>query len=153
MYIKILLFLHVMGAIAGFGPTFALAVVGAKANGSGPDVGKAMLEVAHTIEKIFILPVALFLQPVTGVLLIFALGLQENMPMWLTAGIGFYLVATVLSLVVQRTSLNKMLAIADGKAGSPADLPALGKKMKITGQILTVLLLIIVFFMVAKPRL
>lgn len=151
MYIKILLFLHVLGAIAGFGPTFALAIVGAKTKGAGPEVGKALLSVAHSIEHIFVLPVAVILQPLTGVLLIFALGLQADMPIWLSAGIGFYLLATALSLVVQRTALNKMLDIAHGRGGAPDDLPALGKKMATTGQILTLLLVVIVFLMVTKP--
>lgn len=153
MYIRALLFLHVLGAIVGFGPTFVFPLVGKMMPGSGPERAAALLQVNHRIQKFLTDPVALFLQPLTGVLLIFALGLHRTLPepWWLTIALVLYVIAVGVSHGVAAPALKRMIRISKGEEGSPAEMPALGRKAARAGGVLHVLLLVIIFLMVVKP--
>ncbi len=153
MYIKALLFFHVLGAIVGFGPTFVFPLVGKMMPGSGPERAGALLQVNHRIQRFLTDPVALVLQPLTGVLLIFALGLHRTLPepWWLTVALVLYVAAVSVSHGIAAPALKRMIRISEGEEGSPADLPALGNRAAKAGGVLHLLLLAIIFLMVVKP--
>ncbi|MEO7803784.1 MAG: DUF2269 family protein, partial [Actinomycetota bacterium] len=77
IYFRILLFLHVLGAVVGFGPTAAFGLlhsVGQKATGPGR---RAIMEGIYAVATKMATPFD-FIQPITGVLLIFNLGLNRT---------------------------------------------------------------------------
>jgi uncharacterized membrane protein len=153
LYFKTLLFLHILGAIVGFGPTFAFAILGplAKKTGGPPAMG-IMLGMKGVLDAL-IVPIALTVQPITGVLLIMEGGWISDFfsHIWLVAGIVLYIAAITISLGINRPSLSKMIELAgSGQAGTP-EFGAIAKRGAMAGPILTLLLLAIVFLMVWKP--
>lgn len=163
----IFLFLHVLGAIVAFGPTFAFPVLGRMA-AREPRFGPAVITANVLIEKGLVIPVGLF-QAVTGVGLILTLGINpfDSAFHWLLAGILLYILAFTIVFTVQYPTGEKMMHIlANAPAGGPpaggppaggpppgppAELMALVKRAQQTGIVLTVLLVIIVFTMVVQP--
>ena len=71
-FLPFLLFLHVMGAILAFGPTFAYSIMGAMAGREPQHANFSARQVAAIGNKL-VYPLAIF-QGVTGVLLIIASG-------------------------------------------------------------------------------
>jgi uncharacterized membrane protein len=150
--IAILLLIHVAGAIVGFGPTFTFAILGPMAAKAGPQGGIALMEAMDAIEHKLILPVAIAVQPLSGLALIFLSGYNVNFfsHYWLWIGVALYGVAFYLSVFGQRTRLSRMIEIA--KAGPPTpEFVATAKKVAQTGPIVTVLLVVIIVLMVTKP--
>lgn len=152
-YLTTLLVIHVLGAVVGFGPTFAFAVLGPLAGKSGPQGGVAILESMEAIEKKLVVPVAAVVQPLTGVLMIFRAGFNHDFfqHKWLVASIGIYVVAFYLAVFVQTPAIVKMIHTAkEGGGGSP-EFQKLTKKTSTLGPILTIMLVVIVVLMVWKP--
>jgi len=150
--IAILLLIHVAGAIIGFGPTFAFAVIGPMAGKAGPQGGLALLEAMDAIEHKLVLPVAIVVQPLSGLALIFVAGYNVNFfsHYWLWIGIILYAIAFYLAVFGQKTRLTRMIELA--KAGPPTpEFIATAKKVAQTGPIITVLLVVIIILMVSKP--
>ena len=152
LLIAILLLIHVAGAIIGFGPTFAFAVIGPMAGKAGPQGGLALLEAMDAIEHKLVLPVAIVVQPLSGLALIFVSGYNVNFfsHYWLWIGIILYAIAFYLAVFGQKTRLTRMIELA--KAGPPTpEFIATAKKVAQTGPIITVLLVVIIILMVSKP--
>jgi uncharacterized membrane protein len=152
LLIAILLLIHVAGAIIGFGPVFTFAILGPLAGTSGPQGGMALLEAMDAIEHKLVLPVAIVVQPLSGLTLIFLSGYNVNFfsHYWLWTGIIVYAMAFYLAVFGQRTRLTRMIEIA--KAGPPTpEFIATAKKVAQTGPIITVLLVVIIILMVTKP--
>jgi uncharacterized membrane protein len=152
LLIAILLLIHAAGAIIGFGPVFTFAILGPLAGRAGPQGGMALLEAMDAIEHKLILPVAIVVQPLSGLTLIFLAGYNVNFfsHYWLWIGITLYAIAFNLAVFGQRTRLTRMIAIA--KAGPPTpEFIATAKKVAQTGPIITVLLVVIIILMVTKP--
>lgn len=149
--IAILLLIHVAGAIIGFGPTFAFAIMGPMSAKAGPHGGIALLEAMEAIEKKLTVPVAMVFQPLSGLALIFVAGYNVNFfsHYWLWIGIVLYAIAFYLAIFGQNKRLARMIEIA--KAGPPTpEFGALAKKLGQTGPIITVLLVVIIVLMVTK---
>lgn len=150
--IAILLLIHVGGAIIGFGPTFTFAILGPLAGRAGPQGGLALLEGMEAIEKKLVVPVAVVSQPLSGLALIFVGAYNENFlgHYWLWIGIAIYAIAFYLAIFVQNKRLARMIELA--KAGPPTpEFIATAKKVAATGPVITVLLVVIIILMVAKP--
>ena len=152
LLIVILLLIHVAGAIIGFGPTFTFAILGPMAGKAGPGGGMALMEAMDAIEHKLVLPVAIVVQPLSGLALIFLAGYNASFfsHYWLWIGIVLYAIAFYLAVFGQRTRLTRMIEIA--KAGPPTEeFKATAKKVAQTGPIITVLLVVIIILMVSKP--
>jgi uncharacterized membrane protein len=150
--IAILLLIHVAGAIIGFGPTFTFALLGPMSAKAGPQGGLALIEAMDAIEHKLVLPVAVVVQPLSGLALIFVAAYNVNFfsHYWLWVGIVLYAGAFYLAVFSQRTRLSRMIEIA--KAGPPTpEFAALAKTVAQTGPIITVLLVVIIILMVTKP--
>ena len=76
-YVKILLLLHILSAIVGFGATFSFGILGPLAAKTGGPQGLGMMKGIVAIEKRLVYP-AIVIQPVTGALLIFEEGLDDD---------------------------------------------------------------------------
>jgi uncharacterized membrane protein len=150
--IAILLLIHVAGAIIGFGPSFTFALLGPMAAKAGPQGGLALMEAMDAIEHKLVLPVAIVVQPLSGLALIFLAGYNVNFfsHPWLWVSLILYAAAFYLAVFGQRTRLSRMIEIA--KAGPPTpEFVAIAKTVARTGPIVTVLLVAIIILMVTKP--
>jgi len=154
----ILLFLHVLGAIIAFGPTFSSPIIG-RMGGAEPAHGNFAMRVSKELARVQILPLALF-QGITGVGLIIA----GNVPLlernWLMVAIVLYLTAIGFAIFVQTPRAKRIIAMTTPPAGAPAGPPSGGpppglmdeiRKVKQGGMLLIVLVTSIVFLMVVKP--
>jgi uncharacterized membrane protein len=152
IWIAIVLFIHVAGAIIGFGPTFTFAILGPMAGKSGPQGGVAILQAIDAIEKRLVLPVAIVVQPLSGLILIFLAGYNAAFftHYWLWVGILLYAIAFYLAVFGQRVRIERLIELA--KAGPPTpEFVATAKKVGQTGPIIAVLLVVIIILMVTKP--
>lgn len=160
---QLFLFLHVMGAIVVFGPTFIFPLIASQAQKS-PQNGPFAAALAELIERRIVLPGAV-VQGITGVALILIAGRDLLSPAnrWLVAGIVLYLIAIGFAALVQARNAERMVHLTSGgpppgpppagaPAGPPPEIAALGKKLAQGGMLLTVLIVLIVVLMVVKPQ-
>jgi len=151
-----LLFLHIVGAIAGFGPSFTFPIIGAM-GGAAREHGNFATRVSETISGRLIYPIGITL-PITGALMILVLGLDltAKSNWWLDVAIVLYVIAYGFSFFSQRKTVERVIELTSappppGASGPPPELPGLIKRIQRGGMMLTVLLLSIIFLMVVKP--
>lgn len=160
--LQLFLFLHVMGAIVVFGPTFVFPIIASRARNS-PQNGPFAAALSEFIARRLVLPGAV-VQGITGVALILILGadLTSSAYRWLVVGIALYLVAILFAAFVQAPAAEKMVRLTSGgpppggpppgaPAGPPPEIVATAQKLQRGGMILTVLIVLIVIMMVTKP--
>ncbi len=160
--LQLFLFLHVLGAIAVFGPTFAFPVIVSQAQKT-PQHGPFAAAITEFIERRIVIPGAI-VQGITGVALILILGADLTSPSyrWLIAGIVLYAIAILFAIFVQAKNAEKMVHLTSGgpppgpppagaPAGPPPEIVEMGKKLQRGGMFVTVLIVLIVFLMVVKP--
>jgi uncharacterized membrane protein len=160
--LQLFLFLHVMGAIVVFGPTFAFPLIASQAQKS-PQNRPFAAALNEFIARRLVIPGAI-VQGITGVALILILGSDLTSPAyrWLVAGIVLYLIAIGFAAFVQARNGERMVHLTSGgpppgtppagaPAGPPPEIAALGKKLQQGGMLLSVLIVLIVILMVTKP--
>jgi uncharacterized membrane protein len=160
--LALFLFLHVMGAIAVFGPTFAFPIIASHAQRS-PQNGPFAAVLSEYIERRIVIPGAV-VQGITGLVLILILGVNPftDQPWhWLLLGIALYLVAILFAIFVQAKNAEKMVELtshmppgpppAGAPAGPPPAIAATAKSLQQGGMFLTILIVLIVILMVTKP--
>jgi uncharacterized membrane protein len=154
-FLPFLLFLHVMGAILAFGPTFAYSIMGAMAGREPQHANFSSRQVAAIGNKL-VYPLAIF-QGITGVLLILASGrdLSSASERWLGISIVLYAITLIYALTVQRNALHHLIEMtstppAPGSPPNP-EIPATVKKIQRGGMFMGASVVIIVFLMVVKP--
>lgn len=151
-YRTVLLVLHVLGAIAGIGPTFAFSVLGRMASAGGERTLFAM-EAMKAINLKIVTPVAAITQPLTGILLIVETGRHNNFfkHEWLVIAVVLYAIILILNYGPEWKRQNRMIAmIKDGKAGTPE----FAKDVKVAsalGPVFGVITVTIAILMVWKP--
>lgn len=156
-----LLFLHVLGAIIAFGPTFAFSIIGAM-GGAEPQHANFATRVSHRIGDVLVEPFAISMG-VTGALMIWAAEIPflDATMRWLQVAIVLYLLALGLALFVSRPNVKRIIALSGGEGGAPPAGPPAGPPppelmqavatVQRVGMILIVLLVTIVFLMTVKP--
>jgi hypothetical protein len=152
--LQLLLFLHVLGAIIVFGPTFAFPLIAGQAQKSPQNSHFAAI-VTDVIERRIIIPGAI-VQGITGVLLIIALGadVTSSSYRWLISAIVLYLIAIGFAILVQAPAVEKMVELTKtppGPEGPSPELLANARKLQRGGMLLALLIVVIVFLMVVKP--
>lgn len=155
-FAPLFLFLHVMGAILAFGPTFAYSIMGSLA-GKEPQHANFSARQVEAIGYRLVFPLAIF-QGITGILIILVLKIQPQNQPWLVAGIILYLIAIGYALTVQRNALHHLIELSSTPPppGTPPGPPppevlATVKKIQRGGMFLGTLIVVIVFLMVVKP--
>jgi uncharacterized membrane protein len=148
-----LLFLHVLGAILAFGPTFAYSIMGSMA-GKEPQFANFSTRQTEAIGNRLVYPLAIF-QGVTGVLLIWAASFNVLGTGWLAAGIVLYLITLTYALTIQRNAVHHLIELtstppAPGSPPNP-EIPATVKRIQRGGIFLALMIVVIVFLMVVKP--
>jgi hypothetical protein len=155
----IFLFLHVMGAIVAFGPSFVFPIIASQSR-QMPSSAMFGLKLTDTIERKLIIPLGLF-QAVTGIGLIATLSIDVAATHWLALGIVLYVIAIGFAILVQSRTVEAMIQMIENAPppapGTPPGPPppaflALAKRAQMGGIFLTVLLVMIVFLMSVKPQ-
>ena len=160
--LQLFLFLHVMGAIVVFGPTFVFPIIASHVQ-KAPQHGHFAAVLAEFIEMRLVLPGAV-VQGITGVALIIIAGRDLTQPTnrWLVTAIVLYLIAIGFASMVQAKNAARMVELTShmppgppppgAPAGPPPEIAATGKKLAQGGQLLAVLVVVIVLLMVTKPQ-
>jgi len=153
---RLLLFLHVLGAIIAFGPTFAFSIMGAMA-AKEPQHANFSARQSAAISKGLVYPLAIF-QGITGVLLIASGQIDIMSRVWLQISIVLYLIALIYGLTVQRTALMRLIELTSTPpppgtppGPPPPELLATARKIRRGGMFMGILIVVIVFLMVVKP--
>jgi uncharacterized membrane protein len=161
--VAILLFLHVLGAIVAFGPTFAFPLIGAM-GGREPVHANFATRASLRIEERMVVPLAI-VQGITGAGLIVFGGFDLLATHWLLLGIVLYAIALTFAIVVQTRSVERVVELTTMPAGGPPPGPPAGgpppgpppglldavRRVQRGGMLLSVLIVSIVFLMVVKP--
>jgi len=151
------LFLHVLGAIVAFGPSFTFSIMGAM-GGAEPQHANFATRVSAAITSKRVLPVGITL-PITGLLMIAVVGINplERDRWWLALGIVLYLIAYGYGFFVQRPLVERVVEMTSsppppGASGPPPELMATVKRIQRGGMGMGLLIVAIVFLMVVKPK-
>jgi hypothetical protein len=152
--VQLLLFLHVLGAIVVFGPSFAFPLIVGQAR-KAPQHSHFAAVVTDVIERRIIIPGAI-VQGITGVLLILAIGADVTSPTyrWLISAIVLYLIAIIFAVTVQAPGVARQVELTStppGPDGPSPELLANARKLQRGGMFLALLIVVIVFLMVVKP--
>jgi hypothetical protein len=156
-WLQIWMFLHILAAIVAFGPAFVFPLIMSQAQKDPKHLPFASL-VTITISEKVTLPVALSMA-VSGVGLIVVAQIDFFGTAWLIASVVVYVLALLYSVFVQRPAGERMLELLvamppgpppEGQ-GPPPEIPALGKKLKTGGMILTAATLAVLVLMVWQP--
>lgn len=160
--LALFLFLHVMGAIAVFGPTFVFPIIANQVRRM-PQHANFGAILGEFIESRIVIPGAI-VQGITGLALILILGVNPftDAPWrWLLIGIVLYLIAIGFAITVQDKNAKRMVELtsrmppgpppAGAPAGPPPEIAATGQALQRGGMFLTVLIVLIVVLMVTKP--
>jgi uncharacterized membrane protein len=151
-----LLFLHVLGAIVAFGPTFAFSLIGA-AGGAEPQHANFATRVSNTIASRLVYPIGITL-PITGLAIIAVRGINpfDRPYWWLALAIVLYIAAFGYSFFVQRKYVGRVIELTSappppGASGPPPELRMLVGRIQRGGMATGIILVAIVFLMVVKP--
>jgi uncharacterized membrane protein len=153
-----LLLLHVLGAVVAFGPTFSFPLIGAMA-GSEPQHANFATRITYAVSDRLVIPVALTM-PITGAGIILVNGINLAAPQyrWLGAAIIVYVVIVTYSVLVQRRTVGRLIALTSapppaGASGPPPEVPALVRRIQRGGMFTAAGIVLILFLMVVKPGL
>lgn len=154
---KLWLTLHILAAIAAFGPTFAYGIIGAR-GGKDPRHALFATETIEAIANRLTYPIGLVVL-VTGILMIFSADISLGDNPWLWIALILYVITYLFSFLVQRPAGLAMIAEMkkmtgpppEGASGPPPQLARLVKRTQLGGMFLTLMLVVIVVLMVWKP--
>lgn len=148
----LVLVLHIMAAIIGFGGTFIAGFYGAE---SAKLQGREGLAVAETTVKVTSLAptMAVYTVPVLGILLILLSDdVWQFSDAWISLSFLLYIVALVLVITVQVPNVKRMIALRKGEEGvQTAEVERRARTAAVVGGILNLLWIAILFLMVFKP--
>ncbi len=151
-----LLFLHVLGAIVAFGPTFTFPFIGAM-GGAEREHGNFAIRVSNTLAHRLVFPIGITL-PITGAAMMGVRGINplDRAFWWLAVAIVLYVIAYGYSFFVQGKLIARVIEITStppqpGASGPPPELITLRPRIQRGGMATSVLLVTIIFLMVVKP--
>lgn len=156
-WFQIVLFLHVMGAILAFGPTYAYSIIGAS-GGREPQHANFATRVTEQIGTRLVYPLAI-VQGITGLLLIWLASINLFASTWLLIAIVLYVCALVYALTIQREAVHRVIELTTmpaggpppgAPAGPPPGLPHAVRRVQLGGIGLAITIAVIVFLMVTK---
>ena len=152
-----LLLIHVLSAIAGFGPTYAFSVIGAM-GGAEPQHANFATRVSERLTTRFVFPAAA-VQLVTGILMIVIapFDLTSRQFWWLDIAIVIFVITVGFAYLVQRRNVARLVEMSSappppGASSPPPALAALVRQIQLGGMFTGVMLTIIIFLMVVKPQ-
>jgi hypothetical protein len=157
-WIKVFLFLHVMGAIAALGPTLTYGLWVSLAERANASTRAFTLNSISWLDGHLPTP-AYIAQAITGVFLIALEGWSFFHTGWLVVGVAIYIALTITAIAAYGPAFRRQRGLADAIAADPSDVQATAayaaaaQTSKMYGAAVTVLTVIVVFLMVWKPDL
>jgi hypothetical protein len=152
-YLQFLLVIHVLGALVGFGSTFAFAFFPDNTEGRvEPPVRTALADISYKVTSRFTIPVAFFLQPITGALMIYETRRSQDFfsHTWLWIAIGLYLIAIgIVAFIAFPDTRHEYESTREGHTPDPTYRRR--GNPNVYGSILGVLIVVIAILMVWKP--
>ncbi len=159
------LLLHILTAIAAFGPVFAFPFISSFAR-RDPRNALVVSEILHGIEGKITIPAAVAM-PFFGLALIYTAHIDLWKSEWLVIAIVLYVITFFFALLVQLRNGARMIdllksmpppgpeqamAPTGGAAqGPPPEVAALAKRLQMGSMLLTILLTAIIVLMVWQP--
>ena len=152
---RIELFIHVAAVVVGLGVTFVYPFLQAFAEKNGVGSARFALRFSERLENIVVIPGAILLF-IMGLLMIAngESGFKDDMPVWLTIGIVWFLAAFAVAIFVQRKNVKAGIKALEGVADDaalPAEYMAVSKRMQMVGGLLGLSVICITFLMVYQP--
>jgi hypothetical protein len=149
-----LLFLHLVGAIAGIGPTFAFARITALGR-TEPLHSSFAVGVVRSIQERLTVPLAI-LTLGSGLAMLVILRYDLARTGWLSVSIVLFLSSFFYALFVQNRDLIRVIEIAsDGPhalgSGAAVELARRRARLRWGGIFMRVSALVILFLMIVKP--
>jgi uncharacterized membrane protein len=149
-----LIALHVLSAIVAFGPTFAFGIYGAQA-AKEPQHANFMARANHFVGDRLVWPVILSM-PVSGLLIVWAAGIDLLASHWLILAIVVYAAAVTFSALVNRPATIRLEKLTGtppppGASGPPPELLATAAQIRRNGMLLALAVVVIVALMVVRP--
>lgn len=147
-----LLFLHIMGAIIAFGPTFAFPILGAAA-GREPLHANFMTRAIFLVSEKLVIPLALF-QGLTGLALVWFAEWDLLGTRWLLSSLILYVGVVAFALGVNTPNVRRVIELSStppGPGGPPPELLSRVAAMRRNGMLLALAVVVIVALMVLKP--
>ncbi len=152
---RVLLFLHIVAVVVGFGVTFSYPFLQTFAERNGVGATRFCLRAIQRLDRMVVYPGAVLVL-VFGVGLIFSDynsfgGDMGEMPGWLTGSIAWYVAVMVVSFAVVRRDVQDAIAVLEGvheDGAFPAEYLALSRRIQIVGGLLGVSVLGIAYLMV-----
>lgn len=156
-WIKVFLFLHVMGAIAALGPTLTYGIWMALAEKADVGTRAFTLNSISWLDRRLPTP-AYMAQAITGVVLIGLEGWVFFKTGWLVVGVAIYAALTITAVRAYAPTFRRQRDLAiqiasDPESGAAPAYEAAARTSRTYGAIVTVLTIIVVFLMVWKPNL
>lgn len=162
-WFPLFLLLHVLAAIVAFGPVFAFPLIG-RMGGSEPQHANFSTRVSAAVSRRITIPAALTM-PVSGVLMIWATGVNWAQP-WLITGVALYAFAVSYAVAVQGRAVTRLIDLTSGPppsagpgpagsgapaGGPPPEIAATVGQVQRGGILLMAVIVIIVMLMVFRP--
>lgn len=117
-FVPLFLTIHILTAIAAFGPSFVFPLIAAMA-AQEPQHGLFALRLTDRIEKRLVIPLALTM-PISGGLLVLGEGINLPQAHWLLAAIVLYATAISFAIAIQMRTVDRMIEVASRMtAGGP----------------------------------
>ena len=151
-YLQFLLVIHVLGAIVGFGSTYAFAFFPQERRPAGASCSNDLEDVSYKITSRFSVPVTFFTQPITGALMIFETGRNRDFfsHTWLRIALTLYLVViAIFAFVAFPDSRHEYEMTREGRTPDSNYQPR--GNAKVYGPLFGVLIAAIAILMVWKP--
>lgn len=152
---RIVLFLHVLGAVVALGFSLSYGLWVARGDVAGGDRRTFALQTISWIDRRLTTP-AYVLQALTGVVLVLLTDVDRFREAWLELSIGIYVLLTVLAILRYAPAHRRQATIADRLANGEADPTTYAEASGVArrwGIVVTSLTLVILFLMVWKPAL
>jgi putative Mn2+ efflux pump MntP len=153
--LRIELFIHVAAVVVALGVTFVYPFLQAFSEKNGVAATRFALRFGERLENIVVIPGAILLF-IMGLLMIAngESGFKDDMPVWLTIGIVWFLAAFAVAVFVQRKNVKAGIKTLEGvpdDAALPPEYLAVSKRMQMVGGLLGLSVICITFLMVYQP--
>jgi uncharacterized membrane protein len=147
---QVLKFIHIMAAITAVGLNVSYAIWIVRAQSDPAHTGFALKGIKFLDDRIANPSYGVLL--ITGLLMVFVLPYPIT-TLWIDVGLALYAVLIVLGLVVYTPTLRDQIKLVEAGDTTSAEFVRLGRKGRILGQAMGLVVVLILAMMVFKPTL
>jgi uncharacterized membrane protein len=160
-WVKVVLVLHVLGAILGLGTNLTYGLIAAVGDRAGGASRTFSLRLIEQLDRRLANP-AYVAQLLTGLLLVWLLELNLFETSWLLLALALYLGVALTGILVYGPALRRQVELAerlevagpgDGDPALAASYAGAARRSNVLGIAVTLAVVLIVVLMVAKPAL